>query len=95
MKPNRKLRLENSHRDNRRYLLVKENDNEKVEKAILDYLGILGFAKSAYIKVKQENNNLVIGIRREELEKVKASFALAGIFVLKVSGTLKGLGFGR
>jgi len=91
MKPNKKLKLKNSQRDNRRYLLIQEQDNEKIEKAILDYIGILGFAKSAYLKVKQENGKTISAVKREELEKVKASLALAGLPVLRISGTLKGL----
>lgn len=88
----RKLKLKASARDNRRYLIVKEIDSEKIEKAILDYVGVLGFAKSAYIKVKSVSGKTIIGVRREELNNVRASFAFAGIFVEKVSGTLKGLG---
>ena len=91
MKQNRKLKLKNSQRDNRRYLLINEADNDKIEKAILDYIGILGFAKSAYIKVKSEGSKTICAVRREELEKVKASLALAGLHVLRVSGTIKGL----
>ena len=91
MKPNRKLKLKNAQRDNRRYLLVQESDNEKIEKAILDYIGILGFAKAAYVKVASNNNQTISAVRREELEKVKAALALAGINVLRISGTLKGL----
>jgi len=90
MKPIKKLKLKNSQRDNRRYLLV-QSDNDKIEKAILDYIGILGFAKSAYIKVKSEGGKTICAIRREELEKIKASLVLAGLRVLRVSGTLKGL----
>jgi len=92
MKLTRKLKLKNAERDNRRYMLIQERDNEKIEKAILDYIGILGFAKSAYIKVLSENNQTISAVRREELEKVKAALALAGINITKISGTLKGLG---
>jgi RNase P/RNase MRP subunit POP5 len=92
MKPTKKLKLKNSQRDNRRYLLVQGNDNEKIENAILDYVGILGFAKSSYIKVKSEDGKIICAVKREEIEKVKASLALAGIKVLRISGTLKGLG---
>jgi len=46
----KKLRLRPSARDKRRYFLVGAS-NERVEKAILDYIGVLGFSKSAYRKV--------------------------------------------
>lgn len=87
----KKLKLKNSQRDNRRYLLVIEKESAKIEKAILDYIGILGFAKSSYLFVKSLGDRSVISIKREELEKVKASLALSNISVIRVSGTLKGL----
>ena len=75
-----------SHRDNRRYLEIENFDKEKVEKAILDYVGILGWGKAAPIFI---GNGLAV--RREELERVKASFELAEIKIKRVSGTIKGL----
>ena len=46
----KKLKLKPSARDKRRYFLVGAK-NAKVEAAILEYVGILGFAKSAYMPV--------------------------------------------
>ncbi|MFZ5955479.1 MAG: hypothetical protein ACOYT4_03560 [Nanoarchaeota archaeon] len=87
----KKLKLKPSSRENRRYLLINEKKNFRIEKAILDYMGLLGFAKAGYIKVKSENEKIIACVTREELEKVRASLCLAGISVEKVSGTLKGL----
>ena len=87
----KKLKLKPSAKDNRRYLLINERDNKKIEKAILEYIGTLGFAKSAYMNIKSNNGKIIGAIKREELEKVKASLALAGIKIEKISGTLKGL----
>ncbi|MDO8517598.1 MAG: hypothetical protein Q7S33_05735 [Nanoarchaeota archaeon] len=87
----KKLKLRPSAKDNRRYLLINEKDNKKIEKAILDYIGTLGFAKSAYMNIKLDNGKIIGAVKREELEKVKASLALAGIKVEKISGTLAGL----
>ena len=86
----KKLKLKSSQRDNRRYLLIDAN-NPEIEKAILDYLGVLGFAKSAYVKVKSENGKTIGSALRGELENVKAGLGMAGISVLRVSGSLKGL----
>ena len=88
----KRLKLKASQRDNRRYLLILEKDNDKIEKAILDYIGILGFAKSAYMRIKETSKAIIGSVRRESLNEVRASLALAGISVLKISGTLKGLG---
>ncbi len=88
----KKLKLKPSARDNRRYLLINEKNNEKIEKAILDYVGILGFAKSGYMKVKSAGDKTIGAVVRESLNEVVAGLGFVGISVGRVSGTLKGLG---
>ena len=93
----KRLKLKPSARDKRRYFLVSAS-NAKVEAAILEYVGILGFAKSAYMPVG--GRGLVVGGRKlmvgsclvKSLDDVRAALAFAGIKIEKVSGTLKGLG---
>ena len=66
-----------------------------MEKAVLDYVGILGFAKANPTLVKKVagKGKLVLAVNRSELDKIRASFAISAdiITVIKVSGTLKGL----
>lgn len=86
----KKLKLLPSARDNRRYFLMNSDDRDKIEKAILDYVGVLGFAKSAFMFI--DNPDKLIGsCLREELENIRASLAWKGIKIQKVSGTIKGL----
>ena len=87
-----KLSLKPSARDKRRYFLVRAT-NEKVEAAILEYVGVLGFAEAAYMKVRTDDfrDRLVGSCLVKSLDNVRAALALAGIRVEKVSGTLKGL----
>jgi RNase P/RNase MRP subunit POP5 len=91
------LKLKSSARESKRYILLKGNKSE-VEKAILDFIGILGYSKAAPYWVidrkKIGNGNLILSVNRKEIDKIKASFAISAdkIEVLKVSGTLKGLG---
>jgi len=74
--------------------------NGEVETAILDYVGILGFARAAYMPVKEKGirdkgKGVMIGsCLVGSLDEVRAGLALVGICVEKVSGTLKGLGKG-
>ena len=75
-----------SHRDARRYLEIENFDKEKIEKAILDYVGILGYGKASPLFVGS-----ILSIRREEIDKIRAAFELAGIKITKVSGTIQGL----
>tara|TARA_Y100000310_G_C20306993_1_gene634423 strand:- start:132 stop:419 length:288 start_codon:yes stop_codon:yes gene_type:complete len=88
----KKLKLKPAVRDKRRYFLVKSS-NSAVESSILEYLGVLGFAKSAYMKVytKDHPSFLVGSCLRESLNNVRAALGFSGIEIKKVSGTLKGL----
>ena len=88
----KRLKLKPSVRDKRRYLLINEGDNEKIEKAILEYVGVLGFGKSAYMFVKKFRGKVVGSCLRESLNDVRASLGFVGIKIEKVSGTIKGLG---
>ena len=75
-----------SHRDARRYLEVENFDSGKIEKAILDYIGILGYGKASPLFVGS-----ILSVRRESMEGIRAAFELAGIKIKRVSGTIKGL----
>ena len=88
----KRLKLKPSARDKRRYFLVKSSAN-KVEKAILDYLGILGFSKSAYLRIKSpEFPGRVVGsCLTKSLDDIRAALALESIKIERVSGTIKGL----
>ena len=87
------LKLKSSMRMKKRYLLIEAESKEVVEKTILDYIGILGWAKAAPFFVKSSNGKVILAVERASLNDVRASFELskAGIKVLRVSGTLKGL----
>jgi RNase P/RNase MRP subunit POP5 len=81
------MKLRPSGKLRRRYLLFK-GKREDVEKAVLDYIGILGWSKSSPVFVKDN----ILAVNREEVDNVIAGIALDGkAEVLKVSGTLKGL----
>ena len=87
----KKLKLKPSARDKRRYLLINEKNNQKIEETLFHYLGVLGMAKSAYMKVKTKGNKIIGSVLRENLNDVRVALALSEIRVEKVSGTLKGL----
>lgn len=87
------LKLKSSARMNRRYLLLDAKSKEEVEKIILEYIGVLGWAKAAPMFLKS-GSNLVLAVDRKELTNVRAAFELSKdkIKLLRVSGTIKGLG---
>ena len=86
------LKQKASARINRRYLLI-NGKKENIEKAILDYIGILGWAKASPLFVKRIGKKQVLSINRKEIDNVKAALVLApgNLEVFRVSGTLKGL----
>jgi len=87
--------LKPSHREKKRYLLLEgANSNKKlIEQAILDYIGILGYAKACPKIIEATNDKVILSINRETLNNVRAAFLASGLGfqVKKVSGTLKKL----
>jgi len=81
-------------RENKRYLLIEGNDLKKnVERAILDFVGVLGFSKVGLSWIDEKNDSGIISINREMVDSVRASICVfpKKMEVRKVSGTLKGL----
>ena len=86
--------LRPSMRENKRYLLVEGKDLRKnVEKAILDFTGILGLSKAGLEWIKQWEKDAIISVNRKAVNNVRASLAVwpKKIEVKRVSGTLRGL----
>jgi len=87
--------LKPSQRENKRYLLVNGNNLKiNIEKAILEFIGILGMSKIGLSFIKSNKDSTIICVNREAVNKVRASLTTFGekISVEKVSGTLKSLG---
>ena len=83
-----------SHKENKRYLLVKGKDLKKnVEKAILEFVGVLGLSKCGLSFIKSDKETYIICVNREAVDSVRASLVVfpEKMEVVKVSGTLKGL----
>ena len=87
-----KLKLNPSNRVKKRYLLLDASGKEQIEKAILDYVGVLGWAKASPVFLLFKER-IILGINRKEVENIRAALELSSekIKVLRVSGTLKGL----
>ena len=85
MKRKKEKSLKKSMREKKRYLLLGKADKKEVEKAILDYVGILGWGKAAPVWVKSN----ILAVNRSEVDKIKAALELKGITVRRVSGTLR------
>ena len=87
--------LKPSMKENKRYLLIRgKNLTNNVEKAVLDFIGILGMSKTSLKFIKSNQNSAIIAVNREMLDSVRACLCVfpEKIKVERVSGTLKGLG---
>jgi len=87
--------LKPSQRENKRYLLVKGNNLKiNIEKAILEFVGVLGMSRVGLNFIKSNKDSMIICVNREAVNSVRASLSIFKdkITVEKVSGTLKGLG---
>ena len=83
-----------SSKENKRYFLVSgKNLKENIEKAILEFSGILGMSKCGLSFIKSEEGKTIISVNREAVDLVRASIAVfpEKMEVLRVSGTLKKL----
>ena len=84
--------LKPTMREKKRYLLVRGNP-ENIEKAILDFIGVLGMSKTGLMWIKREKDSAIISINRESLNEVRGSLCVwpEKLSVERVSGTLRGL----
>ncbi len=84
--------LKPSAREKKRYLLIKGKTKE-IERAILDFIGVLGMSKCGLSWIKSSANSAIICVNREMVDSIRASLCTwpEKIEVIKVSGTLKGL----
>jgi len=92
-----KIKIKPSAKIKRRYLLIENGNKKLVEKVILDYIGILGWARAAPVfvedKRKGKGKGIVLAVERKEVDNVKAAFEMCEekVKVVKVSETLKKL----
>ncbi len=89
-------------RERKRYLLMKDSRSgmqdrrpagglqKKVEKAILRFVGELGYAKANPMFI-HKGNYLILSINHDLLDEIRTSLSLSNIQVLRVSGTIEAL----
>ena len=84
-----------SHREKKRYLLIsgKDIDEKSIDEAILNFIGILGYAEASCQVVKKVRGKFILIVNNKALDKVKAALLLSGkdIRVEKVSGSIGNL----
>ena len=87
--------LKPSHKEKKRYLLIKGKDVSKknIEEVILEFIGVLGYAESSPQIIKQNKTSIILVINRKSLDKIRASFVMSkkDLQITKVSGAVKNL----
>ena len=87
--------LKPSHREKKRYLLIKgrQADKKNIEEVILEFIGVLGYAEASPQIIKSSQEKVILAVNRKSLDKVRTSFFMSGkdLKIVKVSGSLKKL----
>lgn len=86
------MKIKPSAKIKRRYLLLDTKSKATVEKIILEYVGVLGWAKAAPVFL-EKNGKLILAIERKSLTDIRAAFEMCKntVAILKVAATIKGL----
>jgi RNase P/RNase MRP subunit POP5 len=84
--------LKPSHREKKRYLLIKGKDADKkiIDEVILDFIGGLGYAEASPQIIKQTKGKVILAINRNSLDKIRTSFLMSekDLNIVKVSGSV-------
>ena len=87
--------LKPSHREKKRYLLIggKDANSKTIDKEILRFIGILGYAKASPMIIKKIGKKIIMSVNRKEIDKIKASFAVSekDLKIEKISGMINNL----
>jgi RNase P/RNase MRP subunit POP5 len=84
----RKIKLLPSLKEKKHYLVFK-GDKDKVEKALYEFLGVLGFAKAAPLIVESKKGYGVLSFNRQYTNEIRAAFSFYHLETLGISGTIK------
>ena len=84
--------LKPSMKENKRYLYIKGRIGD-AEKAVLNFIGVLGMSKSGFNWIKRDGDSAIISVNREAVNEVRAALTVwpEKIEVQRVSGTLRSL----
>lgn len=92
----KKLKLLPTLREKRHYLVIKSKQemsekelHEKIDKTILDFIGIFGYAKAGPLFIELKKDYAIVSITTKFVEQVKAALALSDMECVGVSGTIK------
>jgi len=80
--------LKPTMREKKHYLVVNAGYGE-IEKVILKYLGIFGFAKASPVFVLSKNGKTIFAVNRKYVNDVKGALAFSSLKCEYVSGLVR------
>ena len=87
------LKINPTAKIKRHYILI-EGKKEDIEKAILEGVGVIGWANAGPLFVGEKDGKVILSVNRKEVDSVRACFELFNgkAKIIRVSGTIRGLG---
>lgn len=94
----KKLKMLSTLKEKKHYLVLtsEEAEEKDIKKAILDFIGVLGYAKAGIFFVEQERINskencFILSVTTSHVDRIKVSISLMKpkVRCLGVSGTIK------
>lgn len=83
------MKLPSSLKERRHYIIVKKISEKEIKDILMDYLGIINYAKAGP-KIINLQDKVAISIERDFVNLAKTALALSKINVIRVAGTIKG-----
>jgi RNase P/RNase MRP subunit POP5 len=85
-----KLKLPPSLKEKKHYLAF-EGEKDKVEKALSEFLGILGMAKANPRIIEAKKGHGILSFNRKYADDIRTALVFSGIHTLGISGTINKL----
>jgi len=82
------MKLPPTLKEKRHYIIVKKEAESKIKDVLMDFLGIINYARAGPKLIAIEGK-IAISVERDFVHMAKTALLLSNIRVLKVSGTLK------
>ena len=83
-----RIKLLPSLKEDKHYLVFQGN-KDNVEKALLEFLGILGMSKANPVIIEFKKNVGILSFNRKYADDIKSALVFYNIHTLGISGTIK------
>jgi RNase P/RNase MRP subunit POP5 len=85
----KRLKMLPSLKEKRHYLVIKPGNKEKIDKLLLDFLGVLGYARAGPQFIESRKEYVILSVVRKYVKEVKSALVQSDFKCVGVSGTIK------